>query len=208
MKVKLCGFSEEKSLKVALDNGADFIGFVFYEKSPRNINLEQAKKLGEFVGEKALKVSVTVDADLEFLEKIEKSLKPHYFQLHGNENRQKIIEIKKKFPKIKIIKAIKVEKKSDLDQNIDFVDLVDFLLFDNIMAGSGKSWDYSLLKNFKCEKDWFLSGGLNSDNILSALENSGSKMIDVSSGIEKERGKKSPELIMEFMKKVKTSELF
>lgn len=203
MKVKLCGFSEEKSLKCAIDNGVDFVGFVFCDISPRNINFSQAEILANIVPSSVGKVAVVVDADINFLQKINLALKPQYFQLHGSQNIAQITEIKNTFPQVKIIKAFAVEKKEDLAKVIDFVDLVDFFLFDGKIAGSGKSWDFSFLQDFKCKKDWFLSGGLNFGNIEQALETSGANMIDISSGIEKERGKKSCKLIAEFMKKIK-----
>ncbi|HLD77365.1 MAG TPA: hypothetical protein VI861_04460, partial [Rickettsiales bacterium] len=124
MKVKLCGFSEENSLKVAIDNGADFIGFVFCQKSPRNILTKQAAHLAQFVPKNIAKVAVVVDANLDLLQEIYDNLKPQYFQLHGNENRQKIIEIKQNFPKIKIIKALHIQNSQNLEQSLDFVDLV------------------------------------------------------------------------------------
>ncbi len=203
MKVKLCGFSEEKSLKCAIESGVDFVGFVFFEKSPRNINFKQAEILQKLVPPSVSKVAVVVDCNIDFLEKINLSLKPQYFQLHGDANIEQIKLIKQKFPNIKIIKAFAIEKQEDLAKSADFTDLVDFFLFDGKISGSGQSWDFSFLQNFNCKKDWFLSGGLNSDNILQALEISNSKMVDISSGIEKERGKKSCELIAEFMKIIK-----
>ena len=91
----------------------------------------------------------------------------------------------------------------DLEQVIDFIDEVDMFLFDSSSGGSGKSFDFNILQNFSCEKDWFLSGGLNSDNILEALKITGAKLCDISSGIEIIRGEKSPALIKEFMTKIK-----
>ncbi len=203
MKVKLCGFSEENSLKAAIEHAPDFIGFVFHENSPRNITPQQALNLAQFVPQKIAKVAVVVDAKIDFLREIAKSLNPQYFQLHGQENIAKILEIKQNFPEIGIIKAFSPENRQDLEKTAKFIDFVDFLLFDNKIAGSGKLWDFSLLNNFICKKDWFLSGGLNIQNIEQILKNSNAKMIDISSGIEEIRGEKSPKLIAEFMQKIR-----
>ncbi len=203
MKVKLCGFSEELSLRSAIDCGADFVGFVFCEKSPRNISLTRSQTLGAMVPSHVAKVAVVVDESLENLEKIAQSLQPQYFQLHGSENLERVLVIKKHFPNIKIIKAFGVATKSDLEQSLDFIDVADIFLFDNIKSGSGKSFDFEILQNFSCKKNWFLSGGININNIEEALKTTGAKMVDVSSGIEKERGKKSSDLIKEFMQKAK-----
>lgn len=200
MKVKLCGFTEKLSLLSAIENKVDFLGFVFCDKSPRNITPAKAAELAKLVPSHIQKVAVVVNPDLEFLRDIVSHLHPQYLQLHGNESREKILEIKKAFPAIKIIKAFAIGKKSDLEQSVDFIDVADIFLFDNITAGSGKSFDFKILQNFSCSKNWFLSGGLNINNIDEALKITGAQMIDISSGIEKERGKKSPELIQEFMR--------
>jgi len=203
MKVKLCGFTESKSLLAAVENKADFIGFVFYKKSPRNITFDHSFELAKLIPPHIQKVAVVVDPDFDLLRNICHSLQPQYFQLHGAENKERVLEIKTAFPYIKIIKAFSIKDKSDLEQSLDFVDLVDIFLFDSIVAGSGKSFDFTILQNFSCTKEWFLSGGINIRNIEEALKITGAKMIDLSSGVEKERGIKSPEMIQEFMRKIK-----
>ncbi len=203
IKVKLCGFSEPVSLLTAIDSNPDFIGFIFHEKSPRHITFEKAQELAKLVPASIAKVAVMVDPNLDDLKKASQSLQPQYFQLHGAQNKTQLLEIKKHFPAIKIIKAIAVSAKKDLEQSVDFLDAADIILFDNAVAGSGKSFDWSILKDFHGTKNYFLSGGLNCDNILAALRITGATMVDVSSGIEKTRGKKSDELIIAFMKKIK-----
>ncbi len=199
MKVKLCGFTEELSLLSAIENKADFIGFIFHDKSPRNITPAKAAELAKLIPPHIQKVAVVVNPSLETLHNIAFNLQPQYFQLHNVDNKERVLEIKKAFPQIKIIKAFAISNKIDLEQSIDFTDSADIFLFDNITAGSGKSFDFKILQNFSCSKNWFLSGGLNIDNIDEALKITGAQMIDISSGIEKERGKKSPELIHQFM---------
>lgn len=203
LKVKLCGFSETTSLQCAIDCGADFIGFVFCDKSPRNVTPTQAQELAKIIPSSVQKVAVVMDADFSLLQDIALHLQPQYFQLHGTETPQRVSEIKKAFPTIKIIKAFAIKQKHDLEQSVDFIDLADIFLFDNIAAGSGKNFDFKILQNFSCEKKWFLAGGLNINNINEALQITGAEMIDISSGLEKERGKKSPELIKEFMRELK-----
>jgi len=203
MKVKLCGFKEKLSLQSAIENKADFIGFIFYDKSPRNVTVAQSVELSKIIPSHISKVAVVVNPDFNLLQNIISNLQPQYLQLHGNEDIGRVLEIKKSFPAIKIIKAFSIATKNDLEQSIDFIDLVDIFLFDNINGGSGKSFDFNILQNFSCQKNWFLSGGLNINNIDEALKITGAKMIDISSGIEKVRGEKSSELIREFMHKVK-----
>jgi phosphoribosylanthranilate isomerase len=206
MKVKLCGFTEKNSLQTAIDCKVDFLGFVFCEKSPRNLSLNNAPALATMVPPSIAKVAVVVEPSLELLQNISSSLQPQYFQLHGNIDFTRILTIKKAFPNIKIIKAFTIQKHEDLEQTIDFIDAADIFLFDSSTGGLGKPFDFKILQNFSCKKDWFLSGGLNINNINEALKITGAKMVDLSSGIEKERGKKSPELIVEFMHKIKNAD--
>ena len=207
MKIKLCGFTEKESLRVAIEAKCDFIGFVFYKKSPRYITLESASILAAKIPATIAKVAVVVDPDFEFLAKISQKFSPDFFQFHGSENVNFLREVRKKFPQIKIIKAFKLNEAQDLEHLKNFEDVADFFLFDGAKPGSGKSFKWEILKNFSSKKangrDWFLSGGLNSDNLDEALKITGAKMVDISSGIEKSRGQKSPELIQELMTKVR-----
>lgn len=202
MKIKLCGFSEEKSLKAAIDSNIDFIGFIFCDKSPRNISLQQAKSLEKLVPESIKKVAVTVNAELETLKDINNSLRPDFFQLHGQESIDYIKQVKENFPQIKIIKAFNIKDKSDFYNIKQYQYFVDYFLFDSKNPGSGKRFDWSLLEDVSLDKDYFLSGGLNIENISQAIEQTKAKMLDISSGIEIVKGKKSPQLITEIVNKI------
>lgn len=203
MKVKLCGFTDENSVKAAIANKCDFIGFVFCEKSPRNISPENAAKISANIPEYIAKVAIIADADFEFLAEIYQKFIPDYFQFHGSENPDFLIEFRHKFPTVKIIKAFKISEGSDLNKVADFNNCADIFLFDGKVGGSGEVFDWNIIKTLKTQKEWFLSGGLNISNIAQALEVTGAKMIDISSGIEETRGQKSTKLISEFMDKVK-----
>lgn len=203
MKVKLCGFTQRSSLLSAIDAKCDFIGFVFYKKSPRYISPKDASILATEIPQSISKVAVLVNPDFNLLEEINKKIVPDFFQFHGQEDVNFLIEVKKKFPKTKIIKAFRIINSSDFTSVINFEDIADFFLFDGTSPGSGKSFNWEILKNFSSKKDWFLSGGLNYTNLDEALKITGAKMIDISSGIEKYRGEKSSELIQELMTKVR-----
>jgi len=203
IKIKLCGFTESESVATAIAEKCDFLGFVFCDKSSRNITPEKAAIISEQVPASIAKVAVVVDPDFEFLQKIVDKLAPDFFQFHGKESVEFLQKTRQKFPQIKIIKAFSISDSKDLEQATDFENHADFFLFDSKIAGSGKKFDWKILQNFHSNKPWFLSGGINSKNIEEALKITGAKMIDISSGIEKIRGEKSSELIIEFMKKVK-----
>jgi phosphoribosylanthranilate isomerase len=203
MKVKLCGFTEIESVKTAIAQKCDFIGFVFCSQSPRHVTIEKAAKIAEQIPANIAKVAVVVDENFEFLEELAQKFSPDFFQFHGLENSEFLKKSRQKFPTIKIIKAFKIEKESDLLEVRSFEDCADIFLFDGKVAGSGQKFDWKIMQNFSSKKEWFLSGGLNFENLEEALKITGANMVDISSGVEKTRGQKSSQLIEELMKKTK-----
>lgn len=201
MKIKLCGFSETKSLSFAVESGCDFVGVVFVKNSIRYVNPIKSKVLSEIILSKSSKVAVVANHQLDDLKVIYENFAPDYFQLHGSENVDYIINLKKHFPKIGIIKAFAIENSSDLLKIKIYEDFVDYFLFDNKNAGSGQSFDWQHLENTNFSKEWFLSGGININNLHDALKINKFNLIDISSGIEEERGIKSIRLIKELMQK-------
>lgn len=199
MKVKLCGFTDKQSLAVAVAQKCDFIGFVFCKSSIRYISPKEAGKISKIIPQNIAKVAVVVDENFDVLKEISDEISPDFFQFHGSETTDFLKEFRNKFPKIGIIKAFKIENELDLNQTKNFEDSADYFLFDGKVAGSGNSFDWTILKNYHGAKNWFLSGGINSKNVLEAVKITGANMIDVSSGIEEIRGLKSPKLITELM---------
>jgi phosphoribosylanthranilate isomerase len=204
MQIKLCGFTDKESIQTAIAQKCDFIGFVFCEESSRFITPEKSAEISAQIPNSIKKVAVVVDADFNFLEEIHQKLSPDFFQFHGLESPNFLKEFRKKFPQVKIIKAFRINEEDDLEQVENYENYVDYFLFDGSKAGSGKKFNWQILKNYHGKKDWFLAGGLNVENIEEALKVTGANMIDISSGIEKIRGQKSSQLIKEFMQKIKT----
>ncbi len=206
MKIKLCGFKDQKSVLAAVACGVDFIGFVFCEKSPRYVTPEEAGKIAQVIPSRIAKVAVFANNDLSIIKQVYQYLKPEYFQFHGNETPGFLKKIKEIFPQVKIIKAFKISGRQDLRQIRNFENESDLFLLDSKTVeggGSGKSFDWRILIGFRARRMWFLSGGINIDNVLQASKISNAQMIDVSSGIEKIRGEKSIELIQQLTAKVK-----
>ena len=112
-QVKICGLSEPETLETALETGADFVGFIFYEPSPRNLTVERARALGQQVGGRAAKVAVTVDADDATLERIMEALEPDYLQVHGSETPERDRRARRRFDR-PVIKSIKVRDADDI----------------------------------------------------------------------------------------------
>src|SRR5947209_13910487 len=151
--VKICGLSTPDTLDVALDAGADMVGFVFFPPSPRNISFEQARALASRVKGKARKVALTVDADDRLLEKIVDALKPDVLQLHGHETPQHVAAIRESFG-LPVIKVLAVETQADLAAIQNYTTVADRLLFDarpprdaTRPGGLGKPFDWHLLAN-------------------------------------------------------------
>ena len=209
MKVKICGIKDIETLKCCESNNVDFFGMIFYSKSPRNISMAQAKILQNL--SKNLKINgvgVFVNKNIKELEEIIGSLKFRFVQLHGSEDEEYIKSIKN-FG-VRVIKSISVSHKNDL-RKIDKYQSVDYFLFDykplkgELPGGNSKSFDWNILKNLKTDKPWFLSGGINTNNIKQILENVNPFGVDLSSGVEKGLGIKDNRIINNFIRKLKNA---
>ena len=212
LKVKLCGFKDQESLEAALKYNCDFIGFVFYKESCRNISINEAYKLSQIIKNTSKKVAVTVDSSIDFIKKICDNINPNYIQFHGNESLDYLENFKKIFPDISIIKAFGINNKNDFNKINQFNDVCDYYLFDSKVddkfGGNGVKIDWNLFSKVKIDKNWFLSGGINADNIDQAIIKTKAQMVDISSGIEIAKGKKSPKLIKDILTKIKTLQYY
>ena len=203
MKIKLCGFTEVKTIETAIDYGCNFIGVVFAKNSIRYVDPNSAKILSTKIPDSVGRVAVVVDETFENLQKIYQNFQPNFFQLHGDEDIKYIENLKKIFPKISLIKAFSIFTKNDLNKIKNFDNHIDYFLLDNKNPGSGEVFEWSLLQDFKSKKPYFLSGGININNIDEAIRIANPDFIDISSGIEEKRGIKSSKLIIEILKKIK-----
>lgn len=202
MKIKVCGITNANIAKLCDDYCCEFVGAVFYPKSPRYITPRQAKEVFSDLKNSQL-VAVVVNLTFAELSEIFKDFTPNYVQFHGDENQVFLEQFRKKFPNIGIIKAFRVSSSKDLYQINEFEALADYFLFDAKDPGAGKNFDWSCLQEIKIKKPWFLAGGLTLDNIDQAVKITKAKMIDISSSLEKIRGQKNEELIKEFFNKIK-----
>ena len=204
-EIKICGINDKLSMDAAIESKADYIGLVFYDKSPRNLSLGDAKKLLKNRNQHSKIVALTVNSDDDFIKDIEQNIRPDYFQLHGNETPLRCKEIKVKF-EIPIIKGIGIKNKLDLIKaNQDYENLCDILLLDSpssiLPGGNGEMFNWNIIKNCEPSKKWMLAGGLNINNIEKAVKISNPPAIDISSGVEISKGIKDPEMIKNFITK-------
>lgn len=207
-EVKICGLSEPVSLQVALDQGADFVGLVFYDESPRNVSVMQACTLADQARGKAKIVALVVDADDGFLRQVARELRPDFIQAHGSETPERIAAIHD-LTKIPVIKAVKIESAGDVLESLAFGMVANMLLFDAkapkglLPGGNGLSFDWRLLKGVTGR--YMLSGGLTPDNVGAAVALTRAPIVDVSSGVETSPGVKNAELIAKFIKAAKSA---
>ena len=203
--VKICGITSEEDLKAAKELGAGFVGFVLEEKSKRYINLRRLKSLSMITREPLKSVALLVDPSDDFLERLLMSSKVDYIQLHGEESPERVEEIAK-ITNVPLIKAIGVEKESDLLSIRKYEGFVDYILLDSkvkenrqLKGGRGISFNWDIIGGFNFNKPWFLAGGLNVNNVINAMKVTGAKMLDVSTGVETKPGKKSFDKMRKFI---------
>ncbi|AYF94298.1 phosphoribosylanthranilate isomerase [Streptococcus koreensis] len=190
-KVKICGLSTVEAVETAVLAGADYVGFVFAE-SKRQVSLEQAHELAKLVTGKTKIVGVFVSPSLEDLEQAIAQVPLDIVQIHGTFDEALIQKIS-----VPVIRAIQLS-----DQKTKVTSPADFLLFDAPVAGSGRTFDWDLLKNQKIQQDFFIAGGLTVDNVRQARETFQPYALDVSSGVETD-GRKDIEKIKAFIEGAK-----
>lgn len=205
-KVKICGLSTPETVTKAVEDGADFIGLVFYPSSPRHVEIEVAKYLASFVPETIDIVGLFVTPNDQTLQEVLNDVPLSMIQLHGGERPDRVAEIKKNFD-LPVIKAISVEKEDDLEMVPEYEATADWLLFDakgeKLPGGNGITFDWQMLKSYQGEKPWMLAGGLTPENVEEALSTLSPDSVDVSSGVESSPGQKDPDKIGAFLKAVK-----
>ena len=196
MKIKICGLSIAKDVQLCIDLDVNFLGFVFYKKSPRNVNLNEISNLSKFNKKNSSFVAVTVDPTDKF---IKENLLGNfeYIQLHGSETAERVSEIKSMG--IKIIKAIKVKEEKDINKYKEFND-VDIILFDT--PGMEKSLEFpkDLITKLPLGDKYALAGSISKDNVEN-ISKLGINFFDLSSSLENQLGYKDHLKIRNFMNK-------
>ena len=205
VQVKICGINSATAADAVLRAGADFGGLVFFAKSPRNLSLEEGARLAERMRGRLRLAALVVDESDDRLAAIGAQVKPDFFQLHGRETPGRAAEIRARFG-IPLIKALPVAEPGDLARATDYERMAEMFLFDAPPAidatrpgGHGAAFDWRILREKQFSRSWFLAGGLNPENVASAIAVSGASMVDVSSGVESASGVKSESRIADFV---------
>jgi len=209
VKVKICGVRTPAILDAAASAGADFVGLVFFAKSPRNLRLAEAVTLAESARGRVGTVAVMIDPDDVLIDVIVNKVRPDFLQLHGNERPERVAEIKARTG-LPVIKAIAVAGPDNVSDASAYADVADHILFDAKAApgtvlpgGNGVPFDWNALA--KAPAPFALSGGLNAGNVAEAIRLTGATLVDVSSGVETAPGVKDPELVTKFIQAARSA---
>jgi phosphoribosylanthranilate isomerase len=206
-EVKICGLSDEESVDAALEAGADYVGFVFFAASPRNVSLQRAAKLAKRARGRAAVTALVVDADDALLSAVARNLRPDLLQLQGRETPERVAAIRA-LTGIAVMKALGVASRADLSGMTRYA--ADRFLLDakppagaDRPGGNATPFDWSILAGFSGPRPWLLAGGLHPGNVAEALRVSGAPGVDVSTGVESAPGRKDAALIHAFVAAVR-----
>ena len=197
MKIKICGLNPTRDVQLCIDLKVNYLGFIFYEKSPRNVNLSDINILSKYNRMNSVFVAVTVNPSNEF---IKKNLVGNfnYIQLHGSESNERLVEIKSMG--FKIIKAIKVKDEQDIDKHQEF-NAADIILFDT--PGMEKSLEFpkNLIKKIPLGNKFALAGSISEYNVKD-INKLGINFFDLSSSLESQLGYKDHHKVKNFINKI------
>lgn len=201
-KIKICGITNKVDAVNASRLGADMLGFVFCKGSKRYVTTASASGIVNELPPSIGKVGVFADESREDVLRIAEDVGLDTLQFHGNETPEYCASFR---PDYKVIKAFRLKDAADLKKVNDYD--VDYYLFDTYqdgrLGGTGKTFDWNMLKDFEVLKPVMISGGLKADNVVSAIKELVPFGVDVSSGVEKSPGKKDLGLLTKFIDNVR-----
>ena len=203
LKLKVCGMKFAANIASVAALQPDYLGFIFYEQSPRFIS-DVSAELIKYVPPQINTVGVFVNEELKIVKKKVNLYQLKAVQLHGNESVEYCNELKESFKSVEVIKAFGVEEEFDFSVLNVYENVVDFFLFDTktkAHGGSGKTFDWKILENYKLNKPYFLSGGIDLEHAaaISKIEDSRLYALDINSRFEIEAGVKDVQKIGEFI---------
>ena len=205
IRTKICGLSTPETLAAAIEAGAAYVGFVFFEKSPRHVTVDAARDLAVEVPPGVAKVALTVNADNATLDAITEAVPLDMLQLHGAETPERVGEVRARYG-LPVMKAIGIADAADVDKIAEYEAVADQILVDakppssgDLPGGNGLSFDWRLVANRRWARPWMLAGGLTPDTVAEAIALTGARQVDVSSGVESAPGVKDVATIRAFL---------
>src|SRR6056300_1477546 len=197
MKIKICGLTDPENSKQIASLDIHAIGLVFFNESPRAVSIEQANEIIQELPPFINKVGLFVNASSNFVDQVLNSVNIDTIQFHGDESSSDCSQFQMPF-----IKAIRMREGTNLLSQAEEFSSASGLLLDSFeedsYGGTGKSFDWNHIKN-NLDLPIILAGGLNKDNVMSAIERTQPYAIDISSGVEVEKGIKDIEKIKEII---------
>jgi phosphoribosylanthranilate isomerase len=204
--VKICGLTDPADIAAAILAGARYVGFVFFEKSPRNLALADAALMAGSVPEGICKVALTVNADNATLDQLIGAVPLDMLQLHGRESPDRVAEVQDRYG-LPVMKAVGVATEEDLPALDEYGRVANQILVDAkppkdavLPGGNGLAFDWRLIAGRRWAVPWMLAGGLAPDNVVAAIRLTGARQVDVSSGVEIAPGVKDADLIAGFIR--------
>jgi len=205
VSVKICGLATVNDVRACADAGANYMGLVFFEKSPRNIIIPAARELALAAPLGLAKVALVVNPSDAELDAITASVTLDMLQLHGRETPARVAEVKARYG-LPVMKAVGIADGDDLPKLESYFGVADQILLDakppkggELPGGNGLSFDWRLIAGRRWPCPWMLAGGLTPENVAEAVKMTGAKQVDVSSGVEDAPGQKNAELIQKFV---------
>lgn len=201
-KVKICGFTNSENARDAAIAGVDAIGLVFYDKSPRNVDIQKAREIVAALPPFINRVGLFVNANPSFIDEVLCEVPLDTLQFHGDEEVVDCTQYQMPF-----IKSLRVTSKTNLDQIAEHFSDASALLLDsynpNSYGGTGEIFDWSLAR-VKIDLPIILAGGLNSENVSEAISQVNPYAVDASSGVESSPGMKDIDKILAFIQSVRS----
>ena len=205
VSVKICGLATVDDVRACADAGANYMGLVFFQKSPRNITLPAARELALAAPLGLAKVALVVNPSDADLDAITGTVPLDMLQLHGRETPERVAEVKARYG-LPVMKAVGIADGDDLPKLESYFGVADQILVDakppkggELPGGNGLSFDWRLIAGRRWPCPWMLAGGLTPENVAEAVKMTGAKQVDVSSGVEDAPGQKNAKLIQKFV---------
>jgi phosphoribosylanthranilate isomerase len=205
ISVKICGLATVDDVRACADAGANYMGLVFFEKSPRNITISAARELALAAPLGLAKVALVVNPSDTELDAITGTVPIDMLQLHGKETPERVAEVKARYG-LPVMKAVGIADGDDLSKLESYFGVADQILVDakppkggELPGGNGLSFDWRLIAGRRWSCPWMLAGGLTPENVVEAVKMTGAPQVDVSSGVEDAPGQKNAQLIQKFV---------
>ncbi|MAW24060.1 MAG: phosphoribosylanthranilate isomerase [Cellvibrionales bacterium TMED47] len=201
VRVKICGITSPEQALMAQQSGADAIGLVIYEKSPRYVDIEQAANIRAVIGQSTLAIALLVNPSESLVKQVISEVKPDYIQFHGDETAEFCHQFNVPF-----IRAVRMRDGLDIEAEVAAYKAEGGFLFDawndDLYGGTGHSFDWSRLPD-SADYKLILAGGLNPSNVAQAVSITNPYMVDVSGGVEASPGVKDPVKVKAFITQAK-----